>query len=618
MSGPLSTNAPFSNFGQAMILRDIEQLYLLIGERNGDLGDTGYGTSSVGQYGPGGDLRGPNKGVKNPSTSGGAVVKYLGTLDVPVFGGSVSVAGTAAGVGAVDWQQFRGTSAQVAGGAYATISGGSNNTADGVSSTVIGGSNNWAITDFSIAGGYNCWAGDYVGTLPTVSLGYNLNAGNGSVAIGYSPTSISVGIGAVHINSQANSSPNSIAIGSGAVTSSNGDISIKRGVNTTGSWKIKIGGDSTFAPNDIRIGDTTNSSTGSYIIGYGGPGVVGGVAIGSGVANCTACVAIGGSVGAISTTYAPNNVCHIGPTGSSCYNGTSTIAADVVSLGGGFLGQGTPGIKHSLIYTSTAAGISTPYFGGLAVPKMTRSILLQGSPESSWTTTSLVNSIRIWSDGASSAREFGGAISDSAFIGGFIQKELSYFIDALTISKSVGLTNESIVNKTVSGSVTDTITRCAFIGSKTVITPLSTISISVPGTYSQTGTGTFLGNIYDANTDTCVAILGDLGSIGTATTQSGVVVIKGTAVLSLTNTVVIGCDYDGTNIYNTIKVAAGDTIVNNFGCNGKAAQGTVASGGAVATTAGATYTATEQAMLGQLKTLCNNIRTALVNNGIMS
>ena len=51
MSGPLSTNAPFSNFGQTMILRDIEQLYLLIGNANGDLGNAGYTTKKDGDLG---------------------------------------------------------------------------------------------------------------------------------------------------------------------------------------------------------------------------------------------------------------------------------------------------------------------------------------------------------------------------------------------------------------------------------------------------------------------------------------------------------------------------------------------------------------------------------------
>jgi hypothetical protein len=51
MSGPLSSNVPFSNFGQAMILRDIEQLYLLIGNQNGDMGNAGYSTKKDGDLG---------------------------------------------------------------------------------------------------------------------------------------------------------------------------------------------------------------------------------------------------------------------------------------------------------------------------------------------------------------------------------------------------------------------------------------------------------------------------------------------------------------------------------------------------------------------------------------
>jgi hypothetical protein len=60
------------------------------------------------------------------------------------------------------------------------------------------------------------------------------------------------------------------------------------------------------------------------------------------------------------------------------------------------------------------------------------------------------------------------------------------------------------------------------------------------------------------------------------------------------------------------------TVSGGFGCNGNGAQTKFPSGGAVTNTAGGSYTATEQAMLGQLKTLANNIRTALINSGIMS
>lgn len=38
MPGPISTNAPFTEFGNSMILRDIEQLYLLVGQTTGDVG----------------------------------------------------------------------------------------------------------------------------------------------------------------------------------------------------------------------------------------------------------------------------------------------------------------------------------------------------------------------------------------------------------------------------------------------------------------------------------------------------------------------------------------------------------------------------------------------------
>jgi len=68
----------------------------------------------------------------------------------------------------------------------------------------------------------------------------------------------------------------------------------------------------------------------------------------------------------------------------------------------------------------------------------------------------------------------------------------------------------------------------------------------------------------------------------------------------------------------TLDVTGNIRCSTGFGCNSKTPQTAYASGGAVTQTAGASYGATEQAMLGALKTLANNIRTALVNNGIMS
>ena len=62
-----------------------------------------------------------------------------------------------------------------------------------------------------------------------------------------------------------------------------------------------------------------------------------------------------------------------------------------------------------------------------------------------------------------------------------------------------------------------------------------------------------------------------------------------------------------------------DLLVNGaFGCNAATPQTAYASGGAITDTADATYSANEVTMLGNLKTLINNIRAALVADGIMS
>jgi hypothetical protein len=69
----------------------------------------------------------------------------------------------------------------------------------------------------------------------------------------------------------------------------------------------------------------------------------------------------------------------------------------------------------------------------------------------------------------------------------------------------------------------------------------------------------------------------------------------------------------GTSRFNALVVAAG------FGCNGAAAQTAYTSGGAVvANPTSAGYGFLTAAEMTAFKTLLNNIRTALVNNGIMS
>jgi hypothetical protein len=58
------------------------------------------------------------------------------------------------------------------------------------------------------------------------------------------------------------------------------------------------------------------------------------------------------------------------------------------------------------------------------------------------------------------------------------------------------------------------------------------------------------------------------------------------------------------------------TVGASFGCNGKAAQSSAVVAGAIAGTAGAAYTATEQGLINSLLTLVNQLRSALVANGI--
>jgi hypothetical protein len=59
------------------------------------------------------------------------------------------------------------------------------------------------------------------------------------------------------------------------------------------------------------------------------------------------------------------------------------------------------------------------------------------------------------------------------------------------------------------------------------------------------------------------------------------------------------------------------TVGTGFGCNGKSAQTSATANAAVSTAAGAAYTAAEQAILNANSTLTNQIRAALIANGIM-
>lgn len=89
MAGPLSTNAQFNEFGFNQLQRDIEQLYLLEGQRNGDLGNAGLGTSAAGQGTGASDLQrapgvsiNPNNQTLPGVTSGAGSTSVLGGISV--------------------------------------------------------------------------------------------------------------------------------------------------------------------------------------------------------------------------------------------------------------------------------------------------------------------------------------------------------------------------------------------------------------------------------------------------------------------------------------------------------------------------------------------------------
>jgi hypothetical protein len=66
---------------------------------------------------------------------------------------------------------------------------------------------------------------------------------------------------------------------------------------------------------------------------------------------------------------------------------------------------------------------------------------------------------------------------------------------------------------------------------------------------------------------------------------------------------------------NITGAAGAFTVTGAFGCNGATAQTTYSVNAAVSGTAGAAYTATEQAMINDLKALANQMRALLVANG---
>lgn len=69
-------------------------------------------------------------------------------------------------------------------------------------------------------------------------------------------------------------------------------------------------------------------------------------------------------------------------------------------------------------------------------------------------------------------------------------------------------------------------------------------------------------------------------------------------------------------IVSTTGVFSGAVTTGTFGCNGQTAQAAASVNAAVAGTAGAAYTATEQGIINDTAALVNQLRAALVANGI--
>lgn len=81
MPGPISTNAPFTEFGNSMILRDIEQLYLLVGQISGDLGNQKVKTSDT-------SGNSPTTTATKPTTSLGAFISTVRAAAITVSSSS--------------------------------------------------------------------------------------------------------------------------------------------------------------------------------------------------------------------------------------------------------------------------------------------------------------------------------------------------------------------------------------------------------------------------------------------------------------------------------------------------------------------------------------------------
>lgn len=159
-----------------------------------------------------------------------------------------------------------------------------------------------------------------------------------------------------------------------------------------------------------------------------------------------------------------------------------------------------------------------------------------------------------------------------------------------------------------------------FVGATFGTTPVGTIGgdgVSTTTFYRSDGTFAVPAYPVGANPTASAGISAVNGSAATFMRSDGAPAISQSITPTWTGAHVFSAGITGTTI-NFSSSITGDSLVatNGFGCNGKTAQTEVTVNAAISDTAGGTYTAAEQTMLNNLKALLNQVRAALVANGI--
>lgn len=129
-----------------------------------------------------------------------------------------------------------------------------------------------------------------------------------------------------------------------------------------------------------------------------------------------------------------------------------------------------------------------------------------------------------------------------------------------------------------------------------------TVSTTLPASATPAYTGD-VSSAAGTTVNTLATVNANVGSWGSATAVASFTVNAKGLITAASNTNITGS-------------AGSFTAVGAFGCNGKTAQTSAAVNAAITATAGAAYGATEQAMLNDIKALLNQIRAALVADGI--